>query len=117
LYATLIVLFLFTIAKIIMIKEGKSKVITILPLVGLISIGLIFIQLIPFIEVLILSYRIEQMSYSQAVSWSLSPLELFTLILPINSGFMEFIHVGLGHGLFKGIYLGIIPFFLIITVL
>ncbi|MEW6095922.1 MAG: YfhO family protein [bacterium] len=121
LYATVIVLTLFTIAKAVMQyrKEGRiiypSKSILILSLVVLISVGLVLFQLLPFLEAVNYSYRQEGMVYHKATKWSLPPIELLTLICPVSSGFMEFIWVGLGQGLFKGIYFGIVPFFLILV--
>ncbi|MEW6619070.1 MAG: YfhO family protein [bacterium] len=114
-FATVIVLILWTLAKIILFKPQERKIAFFsLSLVGLISLGLILIQLLPFFEAVVSSYRTERTSYSQATNWSLPPLELFTLICPIKSGFMEFIHVGIQHGFFKGLYFGIVPLFLIL---
>ncbi len=99
-------------------REKKEKVVYtlkiffILPLVGLITVGLVFIQLLPFLETLRMSFRAEGVPYSEATKWSLSPLELLTLILPKKGGFAEFVFMDLE--LFKSLYFGIISFFLVL---
>jgi len=112
LYSTVLVLILFTLGRGVMeYKEGKNpgKGIFIFSLCGLISIGFVLVQLLPFLEAVSYSYRQEGMMYHQATKWSLSPLELFSLICPISSGYVDFIWKYFGQDFFKSIYLGIIP--------
>ncbi|MEW6095923.1 MAG: YfhO family protein [bacterium] len=121
LYTTVLTLILFTIAKAVMQyrEEGRiiypSKSILILSLVGLISVGLVLFQLLPFLEAVNYSYRQEGMVYHKATKWSLPPIELLTLICPASSGFVEFIWKFWGQDFFKSIYLGIIGIFLVMV--
>jgi len=123
LYATVIALTLFTIAKAVMqYRECKRiiysfKNIFILSLVGVISIGLVLFQLLPFLEAVNYSYRQEGIIFHKATKWSLPPLELLSLICPTSSGFVEFIWKFWGQIFFKSIYFGIIQFFLILVTL
>lgn len=126
LYATVIVLNLFAMTKVFVEfrKKGEEKkkrigyslrIFLILPLVELLAIGLVSIQLFPFLETLTTSYRAERIVYSEAIKWSLQPLELLTLILPKKGGFVEFIFADLQMDLFKNLYFGIISFSLILV--
>lgn len=127
-YATLITLGLFTLAKVVIkfedwrIEKGKErrkkilKILLIFLLAGLITIGLVFIQLLPFLEAIDSSYRAKGIVYSQVLPFSAQPLDLLTLILPEKGGFVEFIIPwGIGSTYFKRFYFGIIAFFLIIV--
>ncbi len=80
---------------------------------GLVFMGVTAFQLLPFLEYIRYSTRVQGFSYTVATKWSLPPWQLLQLILP---RFFEF-HYGYFWGYIQtwvpDIYMGIVPIFLI----
>ncbi|MEW6096293.1 MAG: YfhO family protein [bacterium] len=115
LYATLLVLILYTFSKVIRLNISHSlKIMLIILSIGLTGLGLNSFQLLPFLELVFHSNRALGMSFEQAVRWSLAPHELLDLLIPLSSFTMtavgKFPYV---QGLIDSIYLGIISLCLI----
>jgi len=109
LYGTLIALTLFTIAK-IWHQTSLIKALINLPLAGLISVGLFLFQILPFLEMVLLSTRTSGLKFTHATSLSLGPHELLNLILPYFTGnFIEKNHFWFGQSWLESIYSGILP--------
>lgn len=107
-YATLLALILYAIAKIIIYHD--LKIIVIILIIGLIGVGLSAFQSLPFLELVSYSNRACGMSFEEATRWSLSPNELLDLFIPLLSYTMNFQDI---QGLIDSIYLGIVPLCLV----
>jgi hypothetical protein len=106
LYGTFIILILFTIGKAL---RAQATVFS-LPLVGLIALGLVLFQILPFVEMVLLSTRTSGLKFTHATSLSLGPHELLNLILPFFTGnFIAKSHFWFGQSWLESIYLGILP--------
>ena len=95
------------------VKE-KCKVILFFPLPWLIGVSLAAVQIIPFIEFVFHSTRMEGFSYEKFTKWSLHPLELIQLLVPYIYGTIVPLCRWFGQWWLDTIYLGIIPLLLVI---
>lgn len=106
LYGSLITLTLFTLLKSLWDKTSLFS----LPLVVLIALGLFLFQILPFLEMVLLSTRTSGLKFTHATSLSLGPHELLNLILPYFTGdFIAKTHFWFGQSWLESIYSGILP--------
>ena len=118
LYLNLIALFLFATAKEL---RGKFRIphsaFRIFFLSGLIALGLVLFQALPFLEMVSYSSR-GQMGYSQAVRLSLAPYGLIDLVVPLFTGALKTPVLWPGQAWLKSSYFGILSLlFLLIAIL
>lgn len=92
----------------------RRKVISFLPIVWIIGISLAAIQLIPFIEFLSYSTRMEGFSYEKITKWSFHPLELIQLLVPYFFGTTVPMCRWFGQFWLDTIYIGVLPLLLVI---
>lgn len=107
--------FLFAIAKsLFLFKEQglliKFKTFGFFLISGLIAIGLTLFELIPFLEMLFYSSRAKPMIYNQAVAWSLNPVDILTLFIPLT----KWGNLWFGQGMLRSCYMGILSIVLIL---
>ena len=92
----------------------RGRVISFLPLAWIIGIFLAAIQLVPFIEFLSLSTRVEGFSYEKITKWSFHPLELIQLLVPYFFGTTVPMCRWFGQFWLDTIYIGVLPLLLVI---
>jgi len=92
----------------------RERVISFLPLAWIIGIFLAAIQLVPFIEFLSLSTRVEGFSYEKITKWSFHPLELIQLLVPYFFGTTVPMCRWFGQFWLDTIYIGVLPLLLVI---
>jgi hypothetical protein len=123
LYATLIALLLFALAKGVgkagSLRERLHSLLTTnysLLSACVIGLGLTLFQALPFLEMVLHSTRIKGMGYQIASHWSLGPHELFSLFTPFPSiyGIYRPINFTFLQAWLKSLYMGIIPLLLAI---
>ena len=94
--------------------KGRGKAVSFLPLAWMIGVCLAAIQLIPFMEFLSYSTRIEGFSYDKITQWSFHPLELIQLLIPYVYGTTVPMCRWFGQFWLDTFYIGILPLFLIV---
>jgi hypothetical protein len=94
--------------------KERGKVISFLPLAWMIGISLAAIQLIPFMEFLSYSTRVEGFSYEKITKWSFHPWELIQLLIPYFFGSTVPMCRWFGQFWLDTFYIGIIPLLLVI---
>ena len=92
----------------------RERVISFLPLAWMIGIFLAAIQLVPFIEFLSNSTRMEGFSYEKVTKWSCHPLELIQLLIPYFFGTTVPMCRWFGQFWLDTIYIGVLPLLLVI---
>ena len=92
----------------------RYKAILVIPLIWFMGLTLASIQLIPFIEFVYHSTRMEGFSFERIAKWSLHPLELIQLLVPYFYGTTVPLCRWFGQWWLDTIYLGIIPLLLVI---
>lgn len=91
----------------------KYKTLLAIPIAWLIGLSLSSIQLIPFIEFVYHSTRMEGFSFEKIAKWSLHPLELMQLLVPYFYGTTVPLCRWFGQLWLDTIYLGILPLLLV----
>lgn len=99
--------------KAISMKE-RVRPISYLPIVWIIAVSLAAIQLIPFVEFLSSSTRMEGFSYEKITKWSFHPLELIQLLVPYFFGTTVPMCRWFGQYWLDTFYIGILPLLLVI---
>jgi hypothetical protein len=119
LYATLIILTLFTIAKSLSYKlltgTWLFTPIFFLPIASIIGISLILFQILPFVELLFYSTRRGGVEFLEiSPFFSLIPYELLGMFLPLYFHyFIPSLFIEVKQSWLSSLYLGILPIFLI----
>ena len=114
-FATVMILGLFTVTHIIINKKNLIKDLVIFAAVLIIFVLIFSFQIIPFLEMLKLSNR-TQADFSMATYWSFPPRDVVNFIMPFFYGSFQFQEESIMRQdwlLFS--YLGIIPIILFLT--
>lgn len=78
-----------------------------------VSIAFFLPQILPLLEMICYSTRVNGLDISQSISLSLKPCELFNLICPFFTGnYIDKNHFWFGQSWLESIYFGILPFLL-----
>ncbi|MBW1855460.1 MAG: YfhO family protein, partial [Deltaproteobacteria bacterium] len=94
--------------------KERGKIMMFLPLAWVIGICLAAIQLIPFMEFVSYSTRMEGFSYENITKWSFHPLELIQLLVPYFYGSTVPMCRWFGQFWLDTFYIGIVPLLLVI---
>ncbi len=94
--------------------KERGKIMMFLPLAWVIGICLAAIQLIPFMEFVSSSTRMEGFSYENITKWSFHPLELIQLLVPYFYGSTVPMCRWFGQFWLDTFYIGIVPLLLVI---
>jgi hypothetical protein len=95
----------------------QGKIICFFPLAWVIGIGVSAIQIVPFIEFLFHSTRMEGLSYEGITKWSYTPLELLQLLVPYVFGTTVPMCRWFGQLWLDTLYIGVFPLVLVIGAL
>jgi hypothetical protein len=95
----------------------QGKIIWFFPFAWVIGIGVSAIQIVPFIEFLFHSTRMEGLSYEGITKWSYNPLELLQLLVPYVFGTTVPMCRWFGQLWLDTLYIGVFPLVLVIGAL
>jgi len=107
--------YLFT-EKGVSIRE-QGKILCLFPLAWVIGIGVSAIQIVPFIEFLFHSTRMEGLTYEAITKWSYNPLELLQLLVPYVFGTTVPMCRWFGQFWLDTLYIGVFPLVLVMGAL
>ena len=117
-FSTFIFMFAYLLYYLITVKslsmKERGKIMMFLPLAWVIGICLAAIQLIPFMEFVSYSTRMEGFSYENITKWSFHPLELIQLLVPYFYGSTVPMCRWFGQFWLDTFYIGIVPLLLVI---
>ena len=97
--------------------RGQGKILYFFPLAWVIGIGVSAIQIVPFIEFLSHTTRIEGLTYEEITKWSYNPLELLQLLVPYVFGTTVPMCRWFGQLWLDTLYIGVFPLVLVIGAL
>lgn len=97
--------------------RGQGKVLFFFPLAWVIGIGVSAIQIVPFIEFLFHSTRMEGLTYEEITKWSYNPLELLQLLVPYLFGTTVPMSRWFGQLWLDTLYIGVFPLVLVLGAL